>query len=192
MKSRGFTLFELLVALAIVGVIMMIAAPSFRGMIEMQRLRGASAQLVTDLQFARGEAVSRGKVARVALGADAAQTCYVIYFSAGNGVARCNCLLGAGSACPAGASWEEVRTVVLNRSDAVSLAWPNDQDVGFGYSQVTGGLISIPNDAVSTPLPSVQIDVRIDDARRLRTNVVSTGRPTVCAPNPQRMQVVAC
>ena len=62
---RGFTLVELLIVVAVVAIILVVAAPSFRDMILMQRLRSITAQLVTDLQFARNEAVSRGTLLRL-------------------------------------------------------------------------------------------------------------------------------
>ncbi len=191
-NTRGITLIELMVVLSVITVLGLLVAPRFNEMIEMQRLRGISAQLNTDLQFARAEAVARGRAIRVNLGSDANQTCYVIYLSTGNGVSRCDCTSGAGSACPTGAAWQEIRTVSVPRSSGVALSWPQTQDTAFAYDHVTGGLMTIPSDAVSVPLVSVQIDSRIDDDRRLRSTVNQAGRPSVCSPNPQRMQGVAC
>lgn len=191
-QARGVTLIELMVVLSVITVLGLLVAPRFNDMITMQRLRGISNQLNTDLQFARSEAVSRGRAIRVNLGSDTNQTCYVIYLAAGNGVSRCDCTSGAGSACPVGASWQEIRTVSVPRSSGVALAWPQAQDTAFAYDHVTGGLVTIPSDAVSVPLVSVQIDARIDDARRLRSTVNQAGRPSVCSPDPQRMQGVAC
>ena len=73
-RQRGFTLIELMVVVAVLGTLVMLVAPSFRDMILMQRLRGINAQVTTDMQFARSEAVSRGRTARVVLGSNANQT----------------------------------------------------------------------------------------------------------------------
>ena len=190
--GRGFTLIELLVVLAVVGLLLLLAAPSFQDMIVMQRLRGINAQLVTDLQFARSEAVARGLVVRVNLGYDGAQTCYVIYTAQGNAdVGRCDCTRGAGATCTELTS-KEIRTASALRSDRVNIEWPATQDTGFGYDPVTGGLISIPSDDASAVLGAVQIDVAADTDRRLRDKINQTGRPTVCAPNAARMQVQTC
>lgn len=188
---RGLTLIELMVVVSILGGLVLLVAPSFRDMILIQRLRGINAQVTTDLQFARSEAVARSRVTRITLGSDANQTCYVIYV-AESGAQRCNCTLGAGSACPAGAAWSEIRTVSVPRSSGVTLAWPLGQGTSFGYSHITGGLVSLPTDDDPAALNLVQIDARVDDDRRLRNVVTQSGRPTVCAPNAVRMQVAAC
>jgi hypothetical protein len=111
---------------------------------------------------------------------------------ANTGAQRCDCRLGAGSACPVGAAWKEIRTVSVPRSSGVILAWPPGQVTSFGYSHITGGLVSLPTDSDPAALNLVQIDARIDDDRRLRNLITQSGRPTVCAPNPVRMQVAAC
>ena len=57
--ARGFTLVEMIVTLAIVGILAMIAAPSFSAFIANQRVRMASYDLFADLSLARSEAVKR-------------------------------------------------------------------------------------------------------------------------------------
>ena len=196
-RQRGLTLIELMVVVAVLGALTMLVAPSFRDLILMQRLRGINAQVTTDMQFARSEAVSRGRIARVMLGSDPNQTCYVIY-TAVDGGQRCDCTRGAGLACQAHPNGTEIRTVSVLRSSGVTLAWPNSLAPApssyyyFGFSHITGGLVSIPTDDNVAPVLLVEIDARIDDDRRLRNRIQQTGRPTVCAPNPARMQVTAC
>ena len=190
---QGMTLIELVIVLAVVALAITLAAPSFREMIQMQRLRGVNAQLVTDMQFARSEAVALGKIGRVNFGANETQTCYVIYTAMGNGIAPCDCTRALGDACqPGGSDAQEIRTVSVPRDSGVTLTWPSTQLTAFGYDHITGGLVSIPTDSNSAPLLSVQISSRIDDDRQLRNTILQTGRPTVCAPNTTRMHVTAC
>ena len=57
MRTRGFTLIELMVALAVAGVLMGVAVPSFFESTARARLQGAINELAIDLQYARSEAV---------------------------------------------------------------------------------------------------------------------------------------
>jgi prepilin-type N-terminal cleavage/methylation domain-containing protein len=65
MSRRGFTLLELLVAVALVGVLAAIAVPSFQRQIERWRLGAAARQLVMDLKVARSRAIVGGAAQRV-------------------------------------------------------------------------------------------------------------------------------
>lgn len=56
-RVLGLTLIELMITIAVVGVLLALAAPSFYEFMLVQRLKGVNAELVTDLQLARSEAV---------------------------------------------------------------------------------------------------------------------------------------
>lgn len=58
-RSRGFTLYELMIALVVVAVLAMVAVPNFRGFIGGQELKNVSQSLYMDLTYARSEAVKR-------------------------------------------------------------------------------------------------------------------------------------
>ena len=59
-KPRGFTLVELLVALAIAAVLVTLAAPSFVGMIRSNYMTSTINSFLADLRFARSEAIRSG------------------------------------------------------------------------------------------------------------------------------------
>ncbi len=69
-RASGFTLLELLVALAVAVLLIMIAASSFREFAVESKLRSRSGELATDLNLARLEAIKRnGRVLVCAKGA---------------------------------------------------------------------------------------------------------------------------
>jgi type IV fimbrial biogenesis protein FimT len=60
MKWRGFTLVELLVALAVGAILLTIAIPGYAFLVNASRLATATNDLVTTLHLARSEAIKRG------------------------------------------------------------------------------------------------------------------------------------
>lgn len=64
-REAGFTLIELMVAIAVLAITLAMAVPSFTGLINGNRLVAQSNELVASLQLARSEAIRRN--ARVAL-----------------------------------------------------------------------------------------------------------------------------
>ncbi|OOG36933.1 hypothetical protein B0B52_19125 [Polaromonas sp. A23] len=66
----GFTMVELMVVIAIVGVLVALAAPSFTELMRRNRLSAAASALQVSLSLARSEAVKRGSDARVTVAAN--------------------------------------------------------------------------------------------------------------------------
>jgi prepilin-type N-terminal cleavage/methylation domain-containing protein len=60
-KRTGFTLVELLVVLAILGIMSVVVIPSLNRWMDNYRVRTATRQLATDMQFARMNAVSQNR-----------------------------------------------------------------------------------------------------------------------------------
>jgi len=176
----GFTIIELLISVALVAIVLTLAIPSFQDFIVVQRLKSVNQQLVTDLQFARSEAVSRNSFMALAFNSNGSVTCYTI-FTTPTLAPICNCTLGAGAACSAaGSSVKEVRTVQIERGLSVQVQ-PAGNPPMFAFDPVTGGLFSIPSDDSAAPMPPYIIYSRADSSRWFRVTLSTTGRPTVCA-----------
>lgn len=69
LHSRGVSLIELMIAIAILGILLSIAVPSFRTWILNTQIRTAAEALNNGLQLARGEAVRRNTNVQFVLGA---------------------------------------------------------------------------------------------------------------------------
>jgi type IV fimbrial biogenesis protein FimT len=64
--QRGFTLIEVLIVIALIGILLALAAPSFGTFTASQRVKTASFDLYAALSFARSEAIKRRVTVTVA------------------------------------------------------------------------------------------------------------------------------
>lgn len=60
-RFNGFTLTELMVTLVVAGILIMVGVPSFRNIIQNARLSTQANDLLTDIAYARSEAIKRGQ-----------------------------------------------------------------------------------------------------------------------------------
>jgi len=66
----GFTLLEIMIVIAIVGIVVMIAVGNFRGLMEKYRVEDETKQMFADLMDAHGRAMQRNRVFHVQITAD--------------------------------------------------------------------------------------------------------------------------
>jgi len=71
-KNNGFTLIEMMIAVAIIAILMAIAVPSFQDFIRNNRISSEYNQMIATLQAARGEAIKRGTTITVCASTDGA------------------------------------------------------------------------------------------------------------------------
>jgi type II secretory pathway pseudopilin PulG len=200
--GRGLSLVELMVVIAVAVVIIGLAAPSFIEYIVTQRVRSIHAQLITDLQYARSEAISRGQHVAVrfqfSTGPNGA-SCYIIYTRPDPGAnpRECDCFAAPGSRC-AFADTSEVRTVSVPSSLKVLLRVADAQHDILNFSPQTGSYVigTIPG-ASSAMLASLEtrgfvVNTRADDERALRVIISSIGRPQLCTPAGSRLGGTRC
>jgi len=175
-RNHGLTVIELMVVVAVVGVLIALAAPSMRSLISAQRVASINAELVTDLQFARSEAARRNVPVFVRF--RAANNCYVLYVdNAAPG--NCNCSRTPSvDVCTGGR--EEIKTVQVPLSTGVALS----------ASSATGQILRFERE---TSLPDdFTVTVTGDVRGQLQTHVNPAGRPIVCSPDSSISKVPAC
>jgi len=72
-SSKGFTLIETMVLVAIIGVLAGLTIPSFASYMARQKVNGATNQLMADIQYARSIAIARRTTFRMEFQADSYQ-----------------------------------------------------------------------------------------------------------------------
>lgn len=161
--SRGFTLVEAAMVLAVTAITLSAAAPDFSGYLEGRRLDGAASQLVSDIQFARSEAVMRNQGVRISLKADAAGACYMVHTGA---AADCSCSADGSASCSAGAKL--LRSVGLAAGERIRL---------------TGSVSSIYFDPLhGTSSPTGTLRLQSAGGRAIHHVVNLMGRIRSCSP----------
>lgn len=77
-RPSGFSLVELLVGIAILGILAAVAVPSFQAWTRNAQIRNAAESITNGLQKARAEAVARNTNVAFTLGADSSWTVSVV------------------------------------------------------------------------------------------------------------------
>lgn len=195
-RSAGLTVVELVVAVALVAIVVSLAAPSFTRMIDMQRLRGTHDQIVTDLQFARSEAVQRGVPVHVRVQPQSAgaPSCYVVFtdtFRNFSPACDCHVLDSERHATCSSVNTKPLRTVVMVPARKVQLRSAGASD-RVGFDPITGGVLLSIGDS-GDPAPSTfWVESFLDATRKLQTRVELTGRPSTCAPAGSNIHLPPC
>lgn len=156
-RSDGFTMMELLIAIAVLVILGTLAVPSFIQTIQNNRISGQANELVASTQLARSEAIKRGVEVRV-------------------------CSSDDGASCSGG--FADGWIVIADPDDAAEVVrvYPPPGD-SFNFNPAAGGVSFTPNgfseDAVEVALLVSANNCSGDNARRIlveRTGRVSSQR----------------
>jgi type IV fimbrial biogenesis protein FimT len=167
----GFTIIELMTTLVIAGVLMTIAAPAFTNMLERRRLEGSANELVTDLAYAKSEAVQLNRNVELLAGGGGACYTIAVMTPATPPVGNCDCSAPAGSRC-AVADTRELKTVTLTRGVTVT------NGSRFVFEPVRGSLAPI----APATVPVAASAVVTLGARSHTVAVTAYGRVTPFTP----------
>lgn len=168
-RTRGLTMVELLITVAILGILASVAVPSFGNFLSKRRVEGVASELVTDLQFARSEAVARNADVRVLFGTG----CYAIYMASAT-AASCT-QTGGASITPMAAL---IKSVQLESGSPVGITREASLS-SFTFEPVLG---SASNDVGASP-GVVNVNGTGGTPWSLQLRVTLQGRVKTCSPS---------
>jgi type IV fimbrial biogenesis protein FimT len=162
----GFTLIELIVTIALAGVLVSLVIPSFTDYLNKRRVEGVASELATDLQYARSEAVARNRNALVTFG----DACYVVYVAPATATTPSTCTVSDIGAV--------VKSVTMP-SSSISLTRLNSL-VTVTFEPVLG---SASNDSGSDPAVAEVTAGSGGKPWKLQVRVSNQGRVKTCSPS---------
>ena len=186
-RLRGVSLLEMLIAMAILGIIISVAMPGFSGFAANQRLIGAAEQIFGHLQQARSEAVARSATVYVNFSADGTTT-----WTYGMSTTD-SCTLTITDATTANAC-----VIVVNDGDATVDGVNGGVDTGdrvlmrftgTDYDDVEMAIASFSSgtqivfDPIRGTSSSGQINLEGSTGKLLRVVVSLLGRVEICSPD---------
>lgn len=171
--ERGVTLIELMIGLAIVAIVLALGVPSFSVWIQNSRLRNAAESILSGMQLARAEAVTRNAPVRFVLGTGSEWTVGCV---------------NATATCPATI---QKRAAGDGSSGTISVTAAQGKTITFDVL----GRMSAPVLPAGTVAATFDVDssaLAEDDSRDLRITVNAAGGIRMCDPHVTGSDVRAC
>jgi type IV fimbrial biogenesis protein FimT len=181
-RTSGLTLMELMIAVAILGIIISLSMPSFSSFRETQRLIGAAEQVYGHLQQARTESIARNVPVFVNFATDGSAE-WVYGMSSVNSL--CDLTQTTPTVADACVVIVDDGDGVVNSSDFVLMRYDSDAFAGvqMSRSNFTSGNSQIEFEPVRGMASAGQIDLAIAGGDQLRIRVSRLGRVTLCSPS---------
>lgn len=182
LSRRGVTLIEMLVGIAIVGIVVAAAAPSLSGMLERRRVIAAAGEIASIFAQARSESVSLGTKVSLHMEPVPANvgdwSCVRLSTFAFGDTCRCN--RPPERLCNVGAA-RVLREYLLPRDSSVTFT--ADADWGTTNSYV---LTLMKGRFLSDTMDTNNVQVTVVGTRtqaKLRVDYISSGRVRTCSPD---------
>lgn len=173
-RLQGYSMVEVMIVLSIVAILMGLAVPAFQGLQELRRLEGHAAELATDIQHIRSEAVARNSQMHLRFGSDTVGTCYLLHSGNPGG---CTCTSAGAAQC----------TDPMN-SPVKSVGMPSKQGVRLQAN--VSAMLFDPVRGTTTPAGSVNLIA--DSGKTIRHVVNIMGRTRTCSPQGSVSGYTAC
>lgn len=137
-KSRGFTLIELMVTIAVMAIVASIAAPSFSNMLKSYKLNQSTEQMMQALKEGRSRAAAARAMVVVCPNKD----------KDGQEITVDQCLTSANVTGTAAAAYKDANRVILaNMGEKVKGTDDRDNNVGFVVFSATGASLESTSNA---------------------------------------------
>ncbi len=163
-RQAGITIVECTVTTAVLAVLTSQVVPGLSATAEKQRLEGVAAQLRTDVQYTRSQAIALNRTLRISFDATAGAGCYVVHSGEAN---QCSCNAdGTAAVCTGGA--QPLRSVRLEPAQRVSL------------STNVRSMLFDPTKGTATPTATLKVQAKSGAAIHQVVNIM--GRVRTCSP----------
>jgi len=180
--TRGFTVIELLIGIAVLGVLLGLGAPAFMVWMQNVQIRNAADSVLSGMQLARTEAIRRNKLVQFALSTQSGWNITIVTPSASDKV----------QVCPTSSN----PCVIQKRTAKEGSAKVNVAAAPGGAYAVTFDAMGGPSDNADGSLPITSLDftsqVSTSAPRPLRILVSTSGTIRLCDPSLPTGQARAC
>lgn len=160
----GLTLIESMIVVVLIAIGSTLALPSLASLFDRQRLRGAAAEVASDLQWARSQALARNEALRYSIHANSGGSCVLVHTGQRD---HCRCDADGRASCSGDAQ-------VLKTSH-----WPQHERVAVQAN--VGSMLFDPLLGTASPAGSVRV---VDAGGQTVTHIVNIlGRVRSCSPS---------
>lgn len=175
-RQHGFTMVELMIGLAILGILIMAALPSYQALIHNMKIRNAAESILNGLQLARGEAVRLNRNVEFVIGADSTWTVTALY-----PLPAANVLVQTRSS----AQGSNTVTVTKTPDNTATTVTFNPLGRIAANADGSASLTSVLLDVPTTMLPAA-------DSRDLLVTVTAGGNVRMCDPTVPATDARTC